>query len=282
METPSTLVALTRLRNLPRGPAIVLVLAGLALISGLDYATGLDYTFSLFYYIVVALGALLLGRWLGFVTSALTVILWTAVSLANGMHYGQIGGLVWAIVTRVTTLVLLVSLVTTLQDLAFELGHLAQRDPLTHVLNRRTFVEILDREVRKANRYDRPLTLAYFDIDDFKEINDRRGHQGGDGVLKALVSTIQDRIRPEDALARFGGDEFVLLLPDLSFQDAQTALGRIFGGLPAELPGGASVSVGAMTFFPVSGDLDALVHRVDQVLYEVKRSGKGRLLHRQA
>jgi diguanylate cyclase (GGDEF)-like protein len=283
METPSsTLEALTRLRNLPRGLAILLVLVGLALISGLDYVTGLDYTFSLFYYLVVAAAALLLGRGLGFATAVLTVILWTLVSLANGLHYGQIWGLVWAVATRATTLALLVALVTTLQGLAFELGNLAQRDSLTHVLNRRTFTEILDREVRKANRYDRSLTFAYFDVDDFKGINDRDGHQVGDRVLKALVSTLQDRIRPEDALARFGGDEFVLLLPDLSYPDAQTALDRIFGTFPTELLGGASVSVGAITFFPVPQDLDFLVHQVDQVLYEVKRSGKGRLLHRNA
>ncbi|HTH13703.1 MAG TPA: hypothetical protein VMB23_04855, partial [Spirochaetia bacterium] len=76
METPSsTLEALTRLRNLPRGLAILLVLVGLALISGLDYVTGLDYTFSLFYYLVVAAAALLLGRGLGFATAVLTVIL---------------------------------------------------------------------------------------------------------------------------------------------------------------------------------------------------------------
>ena len=257
VETPSsTLEALTRLRNLPRGLAILLVLVGLALISGLDYVTGLDYTFSLFYYLVVAAAELLLGRGLGFATPVLMVLLWT--------------------------LAFLVALVTTLQGLAFELGNLAQRDSLTHVLNRRTFTEILDREVRKANRYDRSLTFAYFDVDDFKGINDRDGHQVGDRVLKALVSTLQDRIRPEDALARFGGDEFVLLLPDLSYPDAQTALDRIFGTFPTELLGGASVSVGAITFFPVPQDLDFLVHQVDQVLYEVKRSGKGRLLHRNA
>jgi GGDEF domain-containing protein len=226
VETPSsTLEALTRLRNLPRGLAILLVLVGLALISGLDYVTGLDYTLFPFCYLVVAAAELLLGRGLGFATPVLMVLLWT--------------------------LAFLVALVTTLQGLAFELGNLAQRDSLTHVPNRRTFTEILDREVRKANRYDRPLTFAYFEVDDFKGINARDGHQVGDRVLKALVATLQDRIRPEDAL------------------------GRIFGTFPTELLGGASVSVGAITFSPVPQDLDFLVHQVDQVLYEVKRSGKG-------
>jgi diguanylate cyclase (GGDEF)-like protein len=257
-----------------------LVLAGLILISGLDYVTGLDYSFSLFYYLIVAGAALVLGRWLGFGVAVVTVVLWTGVSLANGVHYHQVWGLVWAVATRLATLVLLIVLVRTLQDLALELGHLAQRDPLTHALNRRTFDELLDREIRTARRYGRPLTLAYFDVDDFKKINDRNGHAQGDRVLRSVASSIQERIRPEDVLARMGGDEFVLLLPDLGYEAAGAALGRIFDGLTAGLPGHPTLSIGALTFdHPPEDPLD-LVHQVDRLLYEVKRSGKAALLHR--
>jgi diguanylate cyclase (GGDEF)-like protein len=144
-------------------------------------------------------------------------------------------------------------------------------DPLTGVINRRGLDRILAEVIERPERDTDPLVLAIVDVDHFKAINDRSGHQVGDQVLQELVAQWRTAIREGDTLARFGGDEFVVVLPECAPQDAEATVER----LRREVSFGVTCSVGIAQLLP--GDsASMLLSRADAALYEAKRQGRDR------
>ncbi|HPI97853.1 MAG TPA: sensor domain-containing diguanylate cyclase, partial [Synergistales bacterium] len=158
-----------------------------------------------------------------------------------------------------------------IQKLNEELLHLSNTDKLTGVINRRHFEEILGWEIDKARRYKDTLSLVMFDLDRFKEINDRFGHKRGDLVLREICSSCRSNIRSSDFLARWGGDEFMILTP-VKLQEA-LILGEKIRKLVADLDLGVTASVGVTEFVP-GDNMDTLTTRVDDLLYEAKEKGR--------
>lgn len=161
---------------------------------------------------------------------------------------------------------------------------LASRDPLTGAMNRRSFFDLAEYEVKRSHRYGLPFTVAYIDLDNFKGINDRFGHRIGDQLLVTVVSTFLANIRSTDILARFGGDEFVILLPETSADAAVTFLEKMHSHLDLvmkqnEWP--VSFSIGAATYPKAPATADEAIHMADELMYQVKNSGKSRMLHRE-
>lgn len=162
-----------------------------------------------------------------------------------------------------------------------ELRHQANTDALTGVFNRRYFIEQLEREMTRAARYQAPLSLMVIDLDHFKQINDRHGHSAGDQALNRAVSLLAEQLRSADVLARFGGDEFVVLLPETELETAH-GVGQRLCDRAADtevIEGGSerlSFSIGVAQF---SGeeDLSELLRRVDDALYRAKDRGRGRV-----
>src|SRR5207247_8628556 len=123
-----------------------------------------------------------------------------------------------------------------------------------------------------------PRTLAYLDLDDFKQLNDRLGHAAGDKALQRVVQTIQVHLGGSGLLARLGGDEFALLLPEIGPEGAEVFLARLQGLLSQEMARGGwavSMSVGAITFLRPLYEVDQMIQRVDLLMYGAKRKGKG-------
>ena len=112
----------------------------------------------------------------------------------------------------------------------------ARTDPLTGVSNRRHFVELTTPDLSLARRYRRPLTIAYLDLDNFKQVNDRLGHRAGDEVLRLVAGTLRSRLRVTDAVGRLGGDEFAICLPETGAEAAMTVLGQLREDVAANLP----------------------------------------------
>ena len=158
--------------------------------------------------------------------------------------------------------------------------HLSQTDSLTGLYNSRQFFERTRREIERATRYRRPLALLAMDADDFKRINDTHGHLEGDRVLQKLASAIRDCLRRTDSAYRYGGEEFMVLMPESSIEAAALVAERIrssFADMQHELPDGASfhasVSIGVTSH--VAGDSpDSLIKRADLAMYRGKRRGK--------
>lgn len=160
---------------------------------------------------------------------------------------------------------------------------LARTDELTGIENRRAFYELAGRELRRAARYGNAFTVAYFDIDDFKLVNDRYGHAAGDAVLRLAADTARKTIRESDAVARIGGDEFAILLHETTAAVSQTVIRKLQRAIrdKVRVNGSATtVSLGAVTCLEPPDTLDALLGMADELLYTAKRAGKNRARHR--
>lgn len=163
------------------------------------------------------------------------------------------------------------------------LQHEAERDPLTAVLNRRSFVTQCEREILRALRGVSNVSLLMLDVDFFKRINDTRGHPVGDAVLISLAQTLGARMRSYDSLGRMGGEEFAVLLPGVALPLAAKIAERlreavVATGLGPYAPGEVTISIGAAEA-PIGLDdsVAALVRRADENLYEAKHGGRNRV-----
>ena len=160
---------------------------------------------------------------------------------------------------------------------------LASRDPLTGLLNRRHMLELLQLEQRRCMRGVRSMVLAQMDIDHFKTINDTYGHGVGDLALATFADVVRNNIRSSDVLARWGGEEFVLLLSDTPIDMALHTLTRVrlaiqnavIDKAPPELR--MTVSIGLAAHLPGEA-LEATLHRADQALYDAKRNGRNQVI----
>jgi len=153
----------------------------------------------------------------------------------------------------------------------------ALTDHLTGAGNARAFTEAAEAEIRRAGRYSRSLSTAYIDVDNFKAVNDRLGHSGGDAVLRLIAATLRAQSRLTDCVARLGGDEFGLLLPETGAEQARAAVEKLRAALDAAMAAhGFSVtfSIGVMTFPAPPASVDELVRQADALMYEVKNGSK--------
>ena len=160
---------------------------------------------------------------------------------------------------------------------------LARTDPLTGLANLRAFYELADAEIARARRYTHPFTAIYVDLNGFKAINERLGHTAGDGVLRAVARGIRDSVRATDLVARVGGDEFVILLPETSAAPARLVIQKLQDVLArTPLPDDAALSpsMGVATYFTPPPTVDALVQTADALMYHAKGRGEGGVEHR--
>jgi diguanylate cyclase (GGDEF)-like protein len=132
----------------------------------------------------------------------------------------------------------------------------------------------------RAKRYDRPFTLAYIDLDNFKQINDKFGHSVGDEVLKLVAATIQSNLRQTDIIARLGGDEFAIFLPESNTESAKNSINKIRSLLLKSMEENkweVTFSIGVITFHEFSYTLDEVIQKADNLMYSVKINGKNNI-----
>jgi diguanylate cyclase (GGDEF)-like protein len=160
-----------------------------------------------------------------------------------------------------------------------ELQILASTDSLTKVYNRAKYDEIMEREIERAKRHNRFLSIVMFDIDVFKRINDTYGHLSGDRVLKTIVSLIKEEVRKIDYLIRWGGDEFILILPETNLEGTKGLAERIRNSIANhkfDNMEGVTVSLG-ITHFRKGDSEGTLMKRADEALYKAKMNGGNRV-----
>jgi len=163
---------------------------------------------------------------------------------------------------------------------------LACTDGLTGLFNHRQFKKVFADEVARANRYDNVLAIIILDVDDFKKFNDTYGHPNGDLVLQKVASTLQNLLRDCDTLFRYGGEEFVVLLPETDVPEGIKVAERIRACIEKESPNfltgitgseGITVSVGVAALPGDGTDTGTLLKSVDRLMYQAKHEGKNRV-----
>ncbi len=153
-------------------------------------------------------------------------------------------------------------------------------DALTGLRNRHWMQDMFERELKRARKDNIDLCLMMADVDQFKELNDEHGHVAGDRVLAAIADSLQEHLRPTDLIVRFGGDEFAILLPGISLNEATATAERIRASLSRQtIPnhtGNVTVSIG-LTSANEHDDLDRLLERADGAMYDAKEQGRNRV-----
>ena len=165
------------------------------------------------------------------------------------------------------------------------LNQMAHTDALTSLHNRRYFEQLATEHISRSRQSRYPLCLLLLDVDHFKKINDSYGHDVGDEILKLMAQVAKTQIRDDDLLARFGGEEFIVLLTNTSIQQAQSIAERICDvisktpySLDAERQIHFTISIGFARFLPHCHDLRALIKSADLALYTAKQQGRNRVV----
>jgi diguanylate cyclase (GGDEF)-like protein len=261
----------------------LLATVGLLLVIGVaDYLSGYEVQISVVYLAPIFFATTRVSRAAGMAAACASSVVGIGGDLLAGQQYSNRLNLMVVFVLRTALFLVFVEVVSALRRAMDREKESARTDSLTGVSNRRHFFELTAAALAFARRYRRPMTVAYLDLDDFKQVNDRLGHQTGDEVLRRVASTVHGRLRSTDVVGRLGGDEFAVCLPETGAEAAATILGKLREDCTAALPEGCrfvTVSVGMVTFTCPPATVDELLERTDVMLYAAKRKGKNRLLH---
>jgi len=266
-------------------PGFVSVTLGLCLVGGLgllDYATGPELSFEFFFLIPVSLVVWFAGRRAGVLIAALSAISWFAAdtaaqpaALASPIPY-------WNALMKLGFLLAVAWILPALKKEWEQEKESARTDYLTKAANKRSFETAARLELERAQRYHRPFSVVYLDVDKFKFVNDRYGHSAGDTLLRVVAQTIQSKIRLSDLVARVGGDEFALLLPETQSDPAQIVVRRLQKFLQDavqknEWP--VSFSFGVATYLRPPESVEEMLKKADSLMYTAKKSGGNAVHH---
>ncbi len=246
----------------------------LLVVGFLDFLTGYEISFAVFYLLPVTVAAWYAGRYWGIFFAATASVTWYAAELAAGYPYSHASIPVWNASVRLIFFLVIAILLTTARRQLMAERLLALTDTLTGLSNVRAFRMQLQHEFALADRTGSPVTLAYIDLDDFKQINDSLGHTAGDNVLITTAKILQKVIREADTAARLGGDEFALILPATDLKGAQALINRLAKSFEDKAKGGegTNCSIGAMVFLTLPRSLDEAIAAADAQMYLVKKS----------
>ncbi len=252
------------------------------LLGAIDMALGPALSISFFYLLPIAIGAWYGGVEAGYFVAFLTLAIWTGAGFLSGVDLTSMRVLAWEMGLRLATFLAFASLTIRLRNALDTHREMAHSDSLTGLANSRAFFEHLSTEIDRAGRYGRIFTLAYFDLDHFKEVNDSMGHAEGDKVLTTIARTMRDSMRTTDIPARLGGDEFGVLLPETPFAQAEWALDKLRSEILRAMQAHGwpvTVSMGAVTFESPARSPDDAIRMADRLMYKVKAEGRDGMLH---
>lgn len=260
-----------------RSPVQVTALALLfAVVVGyVDFVTGSEVSLGLFYVAPVAIAAWYVGRWTGVTLAIFCSIAWFIAG--NDVHYSHPAIPYWNALIRLGFFLVSGLSLSALRESVIRERYLSQMDALTGLYNRRVFEERLGHDLVSTKRRNKPLTLAYIDLDNFKLVNDNFGHAEGDRVLQTTGEILFQRVREVDTVARLGGDEFALILPDTDKEGAFEVISDLNDNLRKafkELNKNVACSIGVVTFLNADISVENAVKAADAKMYSAKRRGK--------
>lgn len=221
-------------------------------------------------------------RWGMFFAVAMTALqavtgTWLKIDIVNRYYrYLDLG-------SEFVATMLLVWMQTKLRNTYEQVTHMARHDALTGIVNRNGFYEVLQAEMDRKKRYNHPLTLIYFDCDNFKFVNDTYGHHVGDALLIEVAANLRSTLRRVDIPSRIGGDEFLVVLPETGADAAKKTVRHLKESLDKAMQSKCwpvTFSIGVATFVQPPDNIGQAIESADLLMYDVKKAGKNNILFR--
>ncbi len=251
---------------------IVLVCA----MGALDYVTGPELSLSFFYLVPITIITLGTDWRYGILAAIACAGIWLTVDIYDGVTYTHPLVPYWNALIRLGFFLIVVFFIRVNDKLQSEVV-MARTDFVTGVYNTRYFHELAQTEIERSARYNHELTIVFIDIDNFKTVNDMFGHLEGDRALSTVAARLRDSLRKTDIIARVGGDEFAILMPETGADVVQIIMTKLQNNLLTEMrrhKWPITLSIGALTFNKVPDSADEMLNMADQLMYTVKNNGK--------
>ena len=264
----------------PRWAIYLIAYVSFVVIVYLDYINGPNFSMGLFYLIPIYFLTWYDGIIPGLLMSCISMVAMIAADLNFNHALTRSVLFDWDRLVRFCFLLITTLLLGRLREAYRNELQYSRSDFLTGIANRREFFAIAEQERQRASRYNRPLSLAYVDLDGFKQVNDRLGHVEGDRVLTDVAFSLYSNLRASDTVARIGGDEFVVLLPETDSPSARTAVQKLLTllrDLSQQRDWPVTYSIGLVTFEEIPDSTDDMISEADRLMYTVKLSSKNSL-----
>lgn len=243
----------------------------------MDYITGYNRSISAFYLIPILVSTWYTGIAAGLLVALIAVLLTTLSGIITLPQEDKYFTLYWNAFIRTFFFITSILILNAWKKERFY----ARIDHLTGISNRYKFFEMLSVEVDRCRRFNHPLSIIYFDVDNFKTVNDQFGHKVGDDLLKLVAKFLRNNFRTVDIIARLGGDEFVILMPETASTEAESKIKILQNDLleQMKLKGWpATFSFGIATFTNSILPPDEILKQADLLMYKAKQSGKNNIM----
>jgi diguanylate cyclase (GGDEF)-like protein len=260
---------------------IATCLSMVSVIGTLDYLTGSEISFSIFYLVPIGIAAWHGTRKLALWMAVVSAIVWLVTDLSAEHTYRSAIIPCWNATVRLGFFVVVSHLLSSQRNQLRRETESARIDQLTGIKNTKGFLSETQMLWDLATRHGHTSSLAYIDVDNFKDVNDNYGHGEGDAVLTAVAAALADSVRTTDIVGRLGGDEFALFLPETSSEGAAYVLQRVQERviqLAGERGWPIALSVGVMVVRPPYPPLAQALRAADELMYRAKRAGKNRVV----
>lgn len=243
-----------------------------------DNLTGEQFAFSVFYLLMISVITWVTDGPSGYMASFFGALVWWAADVFGESETAVTLVPFWNALIRFAFFTIVTFLLASIKYLLEQLKNLSETDPLTSAANPRHFYQVLEMEVNRFHRYRRPFSVAFMDLDNFKQVNDQNGHRAGDLLLQSIVTCIRAQVRKTDVIARLGGDEFALLFPETDELAVQQTVEKIHKTLIGEMnekhwP--VTFSIGVVTFKSIPDPIEKIIDMSDALMYSIKSDGKG-------
>jgi diguanylate cyclase (GGDEF)-like protein len=257
----------------------VVSVSAILLLGVLRVLTDAEFTFASLAILPVIAIAWSRGRGEGLLIAVLATAMWIVTDIFTAQEYSA-HWIPWAnAATRLLTYSIVVIIAAQVRVQLQGEHERATQDALTGLQNRRAFMDSGNAEIERSSRYKRPLAVIFLDLDNFKQLNDSRGHDAGDAALKVTAAALRDSLRTSDRVARLGGDEFAVILPETTeaaaAQVSKKILGAVNHALAAFPP--VTVSLGAAWFETAEKSFADMLKTADELMYEAKKRGRNNL-----